>query len=173
MKYAGIGTRNMVWNGVNYRQKVKDNIIELHEYYRMGEDLLRSGGADESDAIHEEIHRSFNGKCEIFLPWKKFNGHSSTLFNISDEAIQLAYKFHPLGDRLTHPARALMARNGYQMLGYNLNDPVDYVICSTPDMTKGGTSQAIRIAKHYNIPVFNLFYEGDFEKAMDFLSKRK
>lgn len=173
MKYAGIGTRNMLWKNVNYRPIVSERIVILHQNYRLAEDLLRSGGADQSDTIHEEIHKQYNGQCEIFLPWKRFNGHTSNLFHISDQAIQLAYKFHPLGERLSGPALPLMARNGYQILGYQLNDPVDYVLCSTPDMTKGGTSQAIRIAAHYNIPVFNLFHEKDFEKAMDFLSRRK
>lgn len=173
MKYAGIGTRDMVWNSIPWRPRIYQNLMILHQQYGMKEDLLRSGAADGMDSIHETVHDLFKAPKEIFLPWKKFNGHSSNLFHISEEAVQLAYKFHPLGNRLTHPARALMARNGYQVLGYQLNDPVDYVLCGTPDMTKGGTSQAIRIANHYNIPVFNLFYEGDFEKAMDFLSKRK
>ena len=56
-----------------------------------------------------------------------------------------------------------MGRNTYQILGKNLRDPVDFVLCWTPFTRKGdpkgGTSQAIRIAEAYNIPVINLGYE--------------
>ena len=38
-----------------------------------------------------------------------------------------------------------------------MNDPVDMVICWTPDaMKRGGTGQSILIAEAHNIPVFNM-----------------
>ena len=49
------------------------------------------------------------------------------------------------------------SRNCHQILGYDLQSPVDAVVCWTPDgNVVGGTATAIRIALKYNIPVFNL-----------------
>lgn len=50
-----------------------------------------------------------------------------------------------------------MSRNVYQVLGPNLDDPVEFIICWTKDgKASGGTGQAIRIANDYGVPVFNL-----------------
>jgi hypothetical protein len=54
------------------------------------------------------------------------------------------------------PVLALMARNCYQVLGQNLDTPVDFIVCYTPDEYKGGTSQALRIARDLNIPYYNI-----------------
>lgn len=53
-------------------------------------------------------------------------------------------------------ARRLQARNSHQILGWDLNSHSDFVICWTKGgKGNGGTGQAIRIAKDYNIPVFD------------------
>ena len=53
-----------------------------------------------------------------------------------------------------------MGRNGYQVLGYDLKTPSKFLICWTKDGKEtGGTAQAMRIAKDYKIPVYNLFFE--------------
>lgn len=46
----------------------------------------------------------------------------------------------------------MQARNSHQILGWDLETPTNFVVC----YTKGGTGQAIRIANHYNIPVFDV-----------------
>lgn len=51
----------------------------------------------------------------------------------------------------------LHARNCYQVLGADLRTPTQFVICWTPRGSgEGGTGQALRIAKAYNIPIFDL-----------------
>ena len=55
-----------------------------------------------------------------------------------------------------------MARNGYQVLGADLQTPTDFIICYTKDgKGEGGTGQALRIAKDYDIQVCDF---GRFSK---------
>lgn len=149
ISYAGIGSR-----------KTPDEVLQIFIY--LGKVLaekgfiLRSGHAEGSDQAFETGCDLVNGKKEIYLPWKGFNNSDSKLFWISNEAMDLAKKYHPVFDRQTVGVKKLLARDGYQVLGYRLNDPTNMVICYTEfGKNKGGTSQAIRIANDYNIPVFN------------------
>ena len=121
--------------------------------------ILRSGGADGSDNAFEIGCDRANGKKEIYLPWKNFNGNKSNLiFDDDIEAINIAKKYHPAYNGLSQGAKRLIARNGYQVLGKDLKTPSKYIICYT-DGT-GGTSQALRIAEdiQINIPIFNLYH---------------
>lgn len=74
----------------------------------------------------------------------------------ADKAFEIAEKFHPYWHNLKQGARKLQARNSHQVLGWNLENPSDFIICWTKNGSgKGGTGQALRIAKHYNIPIFD------------------
>ena len=54
-------------------------------------------------------------------------------------------------------ARGMHSRNCHQILGYNLNSPVDAVVCWTPNgEIKGGTATALKIAIKHSIPIYNL-----------------
>lgn len=65
-------------------------------------------------------------------------------------------------DSLNISVKRLMARNCYQVLGSKLNDPTNFIICWTPQCKEiGGTSQALRIAKNYNIKIYNFCNEKD------------
>lgn len=73
------------------------------------------------------------------------------------ETERIASEVHPAWDKCNEWARGMHSRNCHQILGYDLQYPVDAVICWTPDgNVVGGTATAIRIALKYNIPVFNL-----------------
>lgn len=49
-----------------------------------------------------------------------------------------------------------MGRNSYQVLGKDLCLPCDFILCWTQNgRIEGGTGQALRIARHFKIPVFN------------------
>ena len=132
--------------------------------------ILRSGGADGSDNAFEIGCDRANGKKEIYLPWKNFNGNKSNLiFDDDIEAINIAKKYHPAYNGLSQGAKRLIARNGYQVLGKDLKTPSKYIICYT-DGT-GGTSQALRIAEdiQINIPIFNLYhYKGPNDVLINF-----
>lgn len=73
------------------------------------------------------------------------------------ETERIASEVHPAWDKCNEWARGMHSRNCHQILGYDLQSPVDAVIYWTPDgNVVGGTATAIRIALKYNIPVFNL-----------------
>lgn len=123
--------------------------------------ILRSGGAGGADTAFEAGVPKDAYK-EIYLPWESFKGNSSKLYGVGHDAIDLAKKYHPAWERLGKYARRLIARNGYQVLGEDLNTPAKFVVCWTVGgKLKGGTAQALRIAKDYNIPVFNLGKDKD------------
>lgn len=120
---------------------------------------LRSGGAPGADTAFEKGCDLKSGTKEIYLPWETFNKSTSTLFGSTLEsrnhAKQFIHKSHwmNLGDR----GRDFMARNSYQVLGQDLKTPADFIICWTKGgNVVGGTGQALRLAAHYRIPIFNL-----------------
>lgn len=141
---------------------------------------LRSGAAQGADAAFEAGVSNPQAK-QIFLPWKGFNGHGSGLHTISKEAMEMSMRIHPAFDSLSPPARKLMARNVYQILGANLSDPVLFVLCWTPDgcesgqerqRTSGGTGQAIALASNCGIPVFNLQRPKALDRLRELLGQQ-
>lgn len=160
LTYAGIGSRETPGSVL----KLFECLGSLASSYGF---TLRSGHADGADKAFESGCDLVHGSKEIYLPWKGFNGSDSPLYNISDEATQLASKYHPVWHKLSPAPRKLMARNVYQILGESLNDPVSLVICYTPNgFMSGGTSQALRIARDHRVEVINAGSYTDFNKFM-------
>jgi len=97
--------------------------------------------------------------------------------DLISETERIASEVHPAWDRCNEWARGMHSRNCHQILGYDLQSPVDAVICWTPDgAVVGGTATAIRIAMKYNIPVFNLGVpdkESVLNDIKNFLESRK
>lgn len=160
--YAGIGSRNTP-ELVIKRMKLLGKILCAKGF------TLRSGGAEGADkAFEAEVYEN----KEIYLPWEKFNNNESKLFDITNDALDLAKKFHPNWNSLKETGKLYMARNCYQVLGKKLNEPVDFIICYTEDGKEiGGTSQAIRIAKYYDIPVFNIWNNENYLYLLKYLAK--
>lgn len=155
--YAGIGSR-------------ETPRAVLREFWRLGRDLahrgmtLRSGGADGADSAFEGGCDSVNGPKQIFLPWDGFQGRHEdrtpdrrVYVGVGPQALDLAGGIHPAWKSCSRGARALHARNGYQVLGPKLDTPVDFVICWTKHgLGQGGTGQAIRIALDRGIRVYDV-----------------
>jgi hypothetical protein len=81
-------------------------------------------------------------------------------------------KYHPAWLRLPTGHKLLHARNGYIVLGKQLNVPVEFVICWTRGgSAKGGTGQAIRIARGQGIPVLDLGYPDVLNRALKWLGR--
>lgn len=160
--YAGIGSRETP-------QEFLDLFTRVAKYLSGKDCVLRSGGAKGSDKAFESgaIHK------EIYLPWKGFEGNDSDLI-VKDEkkAFEIAEKYHPRWNYLSQGAKLLQARNSHQILGKDLNSPSDFVICWTKGgKGNGGTGQAIRIAKDYNIPVFDCGKYSDVKECAIELKK--
>ena len=155
----------MIYTGIGSR-KIPDDVLQ--SMYSIGVKfadkgyILRSGGAGGSDEAFELGCDDKGGDKEIYLPYKLFRKNPSQLYpdkldNWKD-AMVIAEEFHPRWKSLSKYAIEFHTRNVYQVLGKNLNTPTDFVVCYTPDgKFTGGTGQALRIADHYNIPIYNLF----------------
>lgn len=70
----------------------------------------------------------------------------------------------------------------YQILGRDLSDPVDFVVCWTPDgcesekersRASGGTGQAIALASRLGIPVFNLARDAALQRIGAWIEKSR
>lgn len=125
----------------------------------------RSGHADGADyAFEQGLLRS----CDVYLPWPRFNEKLPMLgvpcfipvrVVSGAAAMALVEKYHPAPHRLTPGAFSLQVRNGYQVLGSNLDEPSKAVVCWTKyGEAFGGTGQALRIAAGYGIPILNMWY---------------
>lgn len=170
------------WTGIGGRIITSELESRMHT---IGADLallgyiLRSGAADGSDAAFEFGCDCVDGKKEIYLPHKKFNGHPSEFYvkkwKLRKEAEEIAAKHHPNWEACLRPenyfSRCAHIRNVAQVLGWDLNTPSDFVVCYTWNGTKvGGTATAMSIAESMNIPVCNLFHP-DAEDVLNFLLK--
>jgi len=144
--YAGIGSRETP-------QSVLQEMTRIAEALSMAGYVLRSGGADGADTAFEKGAQH----AEIYLPWAGFNGNASPLFGprMSRQCMTIAAEHHPNWGELSDAARKLHARNTAQVLGPQCDAFSDFVVCWTKN-GKGGTGQAIRVARHYNIPVYDL-----------------
>lgn len=148
MIYTGIGSRETP-------DDVCDLMSSLAMKLRIRGFTLRSGGAKGADSAFEKGAGSLK---EIF-----------TSSDATSEALELASRYHPNWGRCNDWARALHARNGFQILGRDLKSPTDFVICWTKDgKASGGTGQALRIAKDFNIPVFNLHNLDNVQEALSY-----
>lgn len=168
--YAGIGSR-----------KTPPEILALME--ALGSRLgslgwtLRSGAAEGADSAFERGADRVGGAKEIFLPWQGFSGRKSTEPGVllldegkRGDAERIAAAYHPAWRFLSFGARRLHARNALQILGPGLDRPADLVVCFTPrGEGGGGTGQVIRIARSYNVPVFDLGVPGSLQRLEESL----
>ena len=161
----------MIYAGVGARKTPKDMCIAmcgLANYLASQGHHLRSGGADGADIAFERGCDQANGSKEIFLPYKGFNGNQSPLYGTARDARMLAKQFHPKWAVLGDKGRDFMGRNSYQILGGALLRPADFLVCWTPKgRITGGTGQALRMADHYRIPIFNLGGEDSLDVLSD------
>ena len=156
--------RKIIFAGIGSRNGVPDFILKVMEEigYRMARagHLLRSGAAESSDSAFESGCDRANGAKEIFLPWKLFNKHLSPFYNPPKQAFEMAAKFHPAWNNLTDAVKKLMSRNTQIVLGKNLDEPAEVVLCWTYQVQLiGGTAMALRLAESKGIPIINLAAE--------------
>ncbi len=179
--YTGIGSRKIP-------QDIADIIEELG-YCLAGKGFsLRSGASLGADTAFELGSIRGKGRFEIYLPWEGFGKrkgkgyyNAETIANYS-KACKIALKYHPDFSNLSINAKKLIVRDTYQVLGYDLKTPSNFIICWTSDACisseqrtekTGGTGQAISIAADLGIPIYNLRIQSHREKVVDWLSTCK
>ena len=93
------------------------------------------------------------------------NATNTTVFtpaDATDRTREIAKEIHPMGQSLDKKRGLdLHARNTNQVFGSNLDTPVDFVVfyaeeSNNPNRPKGGTGQAVELARRKGIPTFNL-----------------
>jgi len=137
--YAGIGSRETPEYVLKKMTKIANKLDRGF--------VLRSGGAKGADVAFEEGSTN----KEIF-----------TANDVTSEAVEFSSKFHPNWSACSDYAKKLHGRNAMILFGKDLNTPVEFIVCWTKSgKVTGGTGQALRIAKYYDIKVYNmgLFYE--------------
>lgn len=161
--YAGVGSRETPFNILRQMINISDHLYEAGY-------TLRSGHAEGADIAFEI--GSF--RSEIWLPWKSFNENAKdpqqnyVVIDKNDKDAFDSIKFHPAADRLVGPVRLLMARNYRQIIGKDGAPNSEFVVCWTKDgKDTGGTGQALRIAAHYDIPIYNLYFPEKYEEVMN------
>lgn len=139
--YAGIGSRQTPDNILIDMTKIARFLRQIKSY------VLRSGGAIGADQAFEA---GAADQKEIF------KAHDAT-----QDAIDLAAKYHPAWDLCGVYTRKLHGRNSMIMLGEKLDNPVNCVVAYCPLDSKGaymgGTGQGLRIAEAHKIKIFNLY----------------
>ena len=163
--YAGIGSRETP-------EPIQKLMFKIASILARKGYTLRSGAAEGADTAFELGCVSAGGKKEIWLPWKGFNDHEDTgLYPNPGHFAKAEIALEHWG-RLSQGAKRLHARNVGQVLGANIETPVDFVLCWTPDgattrsectSKTGGTATAIKLASDSNIPVINLARYTDIQ----------
>jgi hypothetical protein len=88
--YAGIGSRETPSGILTIFEKVGTFLANKGF-------ILRSGHAPGADKAFEIGCDKVNGKKEIYLPWRNFEGSDSKLVVDNPKAYEIAQKFHPNG----------------------------------------------------------------------------
>lgn len=161
--YAGIGSRQTPRPWLDLMETMA-SVLARQGY------TLRSGAAEGADTAFEHGAYKTWRLCadapmpEIYAPWEGFGEGRAGLptptriaVELPAEAAVIARRNHPAWHTLKRPARWLHTRNVAQVLGEDCHTPVDFVLCWTPGGSgKGGTGQALRIAREANIPVYDM-----------------
>ena len=159
-RYTGIGSRETPADVCKLMTRIAV-FLGRRDY------VLRSGGAVGADSAFEAGVSEPSLK-EIYLPWRGFNQKHSQHEGVDSKALEMAARFHPAWDELSTGARELHARNCYQVLGKDLDDPSSFIVCWTKGAKlMGGTAQALRMVKTYGIPVFNLANDKHLAHVME------
>ncbi len=133
--YAGIGSRQTP-DEILFQMELIALLLYSRNY------VLRSGGAKGADSAFAKGTKS---------------RHIYYASDATDDSIALSSKYHPAWNRCSDYVKQLHGRNSMIILGVKLDTPVEFVVCWTPTgEATGGTGLGIRIARAYNIPVYNL-----------------
>ena len=165
--YTGVGSRETP-------DDVLKLMVDVAKRLRESGYVLRSGHAPGADQAFE---KGAGDQAEIYLPWKDFEVRVKIAENAfvmpapARAAFPIAAEHHPNWEWMRPGVRNLHARNVHQVLGVNLNDPSDFLICWTPEASgEGGTGQAIRVARANAVLVFDLGDPGVYDRLTGWVS---
>lgn len=143
--YAGVGSRETP-------EDIQDLMSRAATYLASRGWVLRSGGAKGADSAFQSgvfyvFDEAFYEHLEIFEPYAKLPEWTKPVVEL----------LHPAPEKLGDFAWRAHRRNALIVLGLYGNNPVEFALCWTKDgKASGGTGMAIRMAKYFDIPVYNL-----------------
>lgn len=123
------------------------------------------------------MKRDYNEKCleALELVYTKYgiDMNNAPAQKMIDEILS---RVHPNFSNLRESTLKLHRRNVLQILGQDLATPSHFVLCYTRDGAETftsfetvGTGTVIRLANHYNIPVFNLRNKNWADRFKEFM----
>lgn len=166
--YSGIGSRETSEAGLICISKYAEKLYKLGYWCRTGAAI----GADQKFA---SVSRD---KTILYLPWNNYEigwvtnqtlePHKNKIGCIepSGNAISLASRYHPNWKACSDAARKLHGRNAHIILGRDLKTPSRFVLYTAKEKfgeVQGGTGLGVRLARGYNIPCYNLYFDNDIE----------
>lgn len=168
---------NKIYTGIGSRETPPDILtIMTQSAQRLGVMgwTLRSGCAPGADTAFEQGAKGYS--TELYLPWRNFEGrkdHQVKLTEPSIDALRLAAVYHPNWANCSQGAQKLHARNVHQVYGPDILNPQfsNFVACWTVGGSgKGGTGQALRIARGHNVPIYDLGWPTGLQAFSEFLA---
>lgn len=173
--YTGVGSRQTP-------PAIQDLITRIAAKLESVGYILRSGAAEGADQAFERGVTDAANK-QIFIAWNGFCGRQMGRDGViplidccERRAFHIASEVHPAWGAvradgspvLNHGAKALHARNTYQVLGARLDTPSKFLICWAPvdkhGVPKGGTRTAWVLAERERVECFNLFHEETVQR---------
>lgn len=168
--YACIGSRKTPANIIKLTIRFTNILAEL------GYAMYSGGcpeGMDKAGQYGAYAHGSSDkSKNRIYSSWEGMSGikHNPEFgayvpqdhFDNYEQAQALGLKARGSWEGLGRGGIAHHSRNPYQVLGDDLQSPVDFVLTWAPYARKGapyvtgGTATAVKIAVEHNIPIYNL-----------------
>lgn len=157
--YAGIGSRETP-------RHIRVIMYRIAQQLEKQGYILRSGGAVGADKAFERGVSDCNNK-EIFLgeDCQNWCYNEAVKHFPKDRNKNKFFKWKP-------EIRNLIGRNMMQILGYDGDTPVDFVICYCQPKydsasIAGGTVYAVRCANHYGIKVYNLYIPSRLKELVE------
>ena len=134
--YAGIGSRETPGAILDQMEQLGRSLAEQGL-------VLRTGNCTGADQAFQRGANSINPKLvELCLPWPGYEAASIRLGNAvhtpSRQAYAIAAQYHPAWHKCRPAMQALHARNVQIILGAELAQPVEFVLCWTPRRQSGG-----------------------------------
>lgn len=195
------GQKNMTYAGIGSRETSIDIQKEMYKIAKELESLGyvgQSGGAPGADKAFEGANqpwekedgtiagtKEFTKSKANVTKWARYSDGKNTsskfvVFKASDsndKVRNIAKEIHPKKQDLSDKdGLDLHARNTFQVFGKNLDTPVDFVLFYAQEQKdsirpKGGTGQAVEMARLKGIPTINMADKNWREQLDNVLSK--
>lgn len=129
-------------------------------------------------AADEGVMITAGDKCEVHIPWKKFDGIDSKFNKVLPEALEMVKQYHGAFDSQKDSIKTIIGRGAHLVLGQDLRSPVRFVVCWSQDGLENAKDRSaksgyigipVSIASSMKIPVFNLKNPDALRRLNEFL----